>query len=459
MSGAGMSFKRSRIFAFRFGIVILKPLRFFPLYFFALSVALNGSCTFAADSLVERVKAYDVERARVVGMSDGAEARELIERYQFQRREVIESVGVEVLVGSIYGNSSVSALQWFWLNHFSVYWNKSDIALLLDDYSIQVKFGSFLRFSDLLRVVIRHPAMVSYLDNGLNKRGGLNENFARELLELHTVGLESFAQSDVFDLARVLSGVGRTPVSQLDHASPAVKGFIRDGLFQFDPRRHDNGTKLVLGHVIQPGGWNEIEQVIDLLSKHPSTAQHISRKLVTYMVADEPPPHLVASTAAVFRNTDGDLRAVVDHVLASPECMSQPMTKLKSSWEYVVSVLQTTYPDAPPADPKPVLNGLNRLGQPLFGRSTPDGYSLKGADWLTPALLLTRIEFARQMVGLAKRDGQLPKALPDYWMKRVGVDTRRQIALANGNVEKFVLLLSSPEFMLRESCLPGVTVH
>lgn len=432
-------------------------------------VALSGWMGVAAGAVarqwgdeIEGVRWLAAERERVAEIADADTRVQANSAYMAARRAGVEADAWSVLHGLAYGEAKrEGSLYWFWSNHFSVFSGKGFMPALMRDYFHGVGQNASGEFTRALEYVLRSPAMLQYLDNTRSRGGAINENFARELLELHTLGVHGgYTQNDVIALARVLTGVGLTPVARIGDPPPrGVEGFIRDGLFQFDPRRHDDGTKVVLGHVIQPGGWDEIEQVIDLLGRHPSTAQHISRKLVTYMVADEPPPHLVESTAAVFRNTDGDLRAVVDHVLASPECTSQPMTKLKSSWEYVVSVLQTTYPDAPPADPKPVLNGLNRLGQPLFGRSTPDGYSLKGADWLTPALLLTRIEFARQMVGLAKRDGQLPKALPAYWMNRVGVDTRRQIGLANSLVERFVLLLSSPEFMLRESCLPGVTVH
>ncbi len=213
-------------------------------------------------------------------------------------------------------------MTWFWSNHFSVFGGKADLRAAVGDFEERaIRAHALGRFRDLLGAAARHPAMLRYLDNERNAAGRLNENFARELLELHTLGVDGgYAQADVQELARVLSGVGIAYQQGEPPMRTALRArYVREGAFEFNPARHDFGDKRVLGRTIAGRGLDELEEVLDLLAAHPSTARHVARRLAQFMVSDTPGDALVARLADAFSSSGGDVPAVLRVLFASPE--------------------------------------------------------------------------------------------------------------------------------------------
>ena len=306
----------------------------------------------------------------------------------------------------------------FWLNHFNVFNGKGSVRLLLTSYERDAIRPHVLgRFRDLLLATARHPAMLFYLDNWQSQvprddlpvfppnrpRPGLNENYGRELMELHTLGVDGgYTQNDVIAVARAFTGW-------------TIFDPNRYGEFQFNPVMHDRGEKIVLGHTIAAGGGEQDGiRVIDILSTHPSTARFISRKLARRFVADDPPQPLVDRMAAAFTRTDGDLRAVLETMLTSPEFFSDGawQAKLKSPLELVLSAVRAL--DAEVTDAAALSQRIAELGQPLYGKQEPTGYSDRSDAWANTAGFLGRINFANalangQIEGLSVDPARLPR--------------------------------------------------
>ena len=305
----------------------------------------------------------------------------------------------------------------FWFNHFNVFAGKGLDRSLVASYERDAIRPFVLgRFRDLLGATAKHPAMLFYLDNWLSvapgfepdrrptvpaavKVSGLNENYARELMELHTLGVDGgYTQKDVTELARMLTGWTFVP-----------REMIRTGdTFQFEPRRHDNGDKDWLGHHVSPNGRGEGELALDILADHPATARHISFKLAQYFVADKPSPELVTRLAHRFTETHGDIRAVLATLFASPEFWSRSAMggKFKTPYQYVVSSVRAA--DLRVSNVRPLLGTLAKLGMPLYGCQTPDGYKNTEEAWLNPDALTRRINFATVLAS-----GRLPLAQPE----------------------------------------------
>lgn len=315
----------------------------------------------------------------------------------------------------------------FWENHFNVYAAKGPVErYYLSDFDDRVIRPNALgRFRDLLGAVAKSPAMLYYLDNWRSvadsgrptlrgrgkfasmpdprlrarRRGGLNENYARELLELHTLGADGgYSQQDVIDVARAFTGW-------------TIDQPRQGGGFAFRPAAHDAGAKTVLGHRLPAGrGVEDGEQVLDIVARHPATAHFVALKLARRFVADTPPAALVDRAARRFIETDGDIRQVVWTIATSPEMYSRTAyhAKVKTPFELVVSALRAV---GAPADPTPRSAALvARLGEPLFGHQAPNGYPDVGDAWINTGSILGRINF-----GLALAAGRVPGASPFGW--------------------------------------------
>ncbi|MBC7686279.1 MAG: DUF1800 domain-containing protein, partial [Bdellovibrionales bacterium] len=321
----------------------------------------------------------------------------------------------------------------FWYNHFNVFAGKGlDRALVASYERDAIRPFVFGSFRQLLGATARHPAMLYYLDNQLSKAGALNENYARELMELHTLGVDAgYTQKDVTELARMLTGW-----------SYDQRALIRrDEGFRFDGRRHDQGTKAWLGVQVPPNGQAEGDYALDVLARHPATARRISYKLAQYFVHDTPPPALVARMARTWGETDGDLRAVLRTLLSSDEFMAPDAigAKFKTPYQYVLSAARAS--GAGVEDMTPLLQSLAQLGMPLYGCVTPDGYKNTEAAWLNPGALTRRIGFATAMGG--KLDAtQLESAIG------AGITPRtRAMVAASPAPLRAAMLLGSPDFM------------
>jgi uncharacterized protein (DUF1800 family) len=272
----------------------------------------------------------------------------------------------------------------FWENHFSVWVGKMPSREALPVLNRDaVRPRALGKFRDLLGAVAHSPAMLFYLDNQLSTSRGLNENYARELLELHTLGVDGgYTQHDVIDVARALTGWAISTSS-----GPAT--------FVFRRELHDTGSKIVLGHTLTAGrGIEDGEEVLDIIARHPPTARHIAFKLARRLVSDEPPPALVDRAAATFLRTDGDIAEVVRTIVTSPEFFSRAAfrAKVKTPFELVISVRRAL--DLPPDTTPTTARLIAQLGQPTFGWQAPDGWPEKGVAWMNSAAIYKRIRFA-----------------------------------------------------------------
>jgi uncharacterized protein (DUF1800 family) len=316
------------------------------------------------------------------------------------------------LLRAIYSERQLDELMVdFWFNHFNVNIAKGADRMLVPSYERDaIRPHVWGSFRDLLGATAHHPAMLFYLDNWQNAtpepqgRGGnvlrdliqakakakgkqlsrgINENYARELLELHTLGVDNgYTQQDIIDVAKCFTGW-------------TIRQPRQGGEFEFNARNHDSGPKTVLGVKIPAGGGEKDgEKVLDILAKRPETAQFISFKLAQRFVADDPPQKLVDRMAKKFRDTDGDLRAVVETMITSSEFFSEAAlnAKVKTPLEFVASAVRAT--DAEVRNPIPLAQRLNDMGQPLYRKVEPTGYSSMAAEWMNSAALLARVNFA-----------------------------------------------------------------
>jgi uncharacterized protein (DUF1800 family) len=307
------------------------------------------------------------------------------------------------ILRAVYSNRQLDeVLADFWFNHFNVFMDKGADRYLTTEYERDAIRPHVLgHFRDLLEATAKSPAMLFYLDNwqsvGPNApqpRGpnaqhrGLNENYGRELLELHTLGVDGgYTQKDVTEVARCFTGW-------------SINQPQRGGRFQFAPRLHDNGEKTVLGVKIPAGGGqSDGEKVLDIVARHPSTAHFIARKLAERFVADSPPAALVERMAQTFLKTDGDLRAVMETMLASREFWSEGAfrSKMKSPLEMVVSSVRAGNGSVDFATA--LVNQVAQLGEPLYRKQEPTGYSNSSREWMNTAGLMARMNFALQLAG------------------------------------------------------------
>jgi uncharacterized protein (DUF1800 family) len=346
----------------------------------------------------------------------------------------------------------------FWYNHFNVFAGKGLDHLWIGAYEREaIRPYALGRFRDLLRATARHPAMLFYLDNFQSaapgsktpdgRDTGLNENYARELMELHTLGVDGgYTQDDVTALARILTGWG---LARLYAAPQTGSGFA------FYPARHDGGTKRFLGRDIAARGEAEGEEALDTLVRSPATARHIAFALTQHFVADAPPPALVQRVAARFSEPDGDIRAVLQTLFAGREFRDSVAAKYKTPYRFVLSAVRAA--GLPADNPKPLLGAMARLGQPLYGCATPDGYHDTEAAWLSPDATVVRINFATALAAgklpLVQPVGANPgpvdaAALAGLLGAGLGSATRAALATTPAPL-RAALILGSPDFMRR----------
>ncbi|MBU6207098.1 MAG: DUF1800 family protein [Alphaproteobacteria bacterium] len=384
-------------------------------------------------------------------------------------RDVQRQATTRTLLRALYSPWQLrETMSWFWFNHFNVFVDKGAIRLFLADYEDRaIRPNALGNFRKLLEATLRSPAMLQYLDNAQNAMGHINENYAREIMELHTMGVGSgYTQKDVQELARILTGVSIVP-PRLAGANPArlAPGAIRDGAFAFYPARHDFGDKLFLGHVIKGSGYGEVQQALDILCAQPATAQHISKQIAQYFVSDAPPPALVYRMAQRWQETGGNIAAVLDIMFHSPEfraSLGQPL--LKDPMHYVLSAVRMAYDDRVVVNTAPINNWLYGLSEPLYGHLTPDGYPLERSAWNGPGQIEARFEIARAIgsgaAGLFKADAPQAQAQPAFPLLQgalyyqglantLAPPTRTALAQATSPQEWNIFFLASPDFMRR----------
>ncbi|APA69443.1 DUF1800 domain-containing protein [Janthinobacterium sp. 1_2014MBL_MicDiv] len=418
--------------------------------------------------LDQLVMAMEQKRRDAAAVPDDAAKQQAQKDYQQELNRLAREAATRSLLLDVYStNQLLQQLSWFWLNHFSVHQGKHNLRAMVGDYEANAIAPHALgKFRDLLGATVHHPAMLRYLDNEANAVKRINENYARELMELHTLGVNGgYSQADVQELARILTGVGVNLGTEAPKVKPALQSqYVRRGLFEFNPNRHDYGDKQFLGQTVKGRGLAELDEALDRLSRSPATARFISGKLAQYFVGDNPPDALVARMAATFEHSDGMIADVLQTLFASPEFRLSLGKKFKDPMHYVVSAVRLSYDDKPILNAGPMLNWLSRMGQPLYGRQTPDGYPLADASWASPGQMTTRFDIARTIgsgsAGLFKTDGPQPQekvAFPQlasalYYQSlqaTLSPATRQALEQAASPQEWNTFLLSSPEMMHR----------
>jgi len=324
-----------------------------------------------------------------------------------QARVIVQEAQDARVLRALYSRRQLEEVMvQFWFNHFNVFAQKGLDRVWVGAYERDaIRPHALGNFRDLLLATAKSPAMLFYLDNWQNsapgsrlpggREAGINENYAREIMELHTLGADGgYSQADVISLAHMLTGWGFARPRQIP---PDRSGFL------FDPARHDFSPKTFLGRTIQPSGEAEGIEAIDMLARSPATARHIAFELAQYFVADEPPQPLVDRLAARFSQTDGDITAMLRTLFESPEFRDGTGEKYKTPYRFVLSAARAAGLEV--ANPRPLMGMMARLGMPLYGCPTPDGYKTTEAAWLSPEATTQRVSFATAIGG-----GHLPIA-------------------------------------------------
>jgi uncharacterized protein (DUF1800 family) len=397
---------------------------------------------------------------------DGQKPANEIKKLQQQQARQVTNQAIEArLWRSIYSDRQLQEVMVdFWYNHFNVYADKGLDRLWVGAYEQQaIRPHALGKFRDLLGATARHPAMLFYLDNWQNSapnpdrkgKRGLNENYARELMELHTLGVDGgYKQDDAIALAKIFTGWG--------FKQPGQK--VPDGYnFQFNADRHDFSTKKFLDREIVGSGIAEGDRALDLLARHPRTARQISLKLAQYFVADNPPKTLVDRLSKRFTATDGNIKLVLDTLFHSPEFWNQKFydAKFKTPYQYAISSIRST--GLAINNVKPLNSLLSQLGMPIYGCLSPNGYKNTQEAWLNPDSMTRRLNFATNLA-----NGKLPisaamttaaNSLPTVPMVTIdpvklaatlgnNFSAQTQQAIASSNPEiRAALILGSPEFI------------
>ncbi|GGH51873.1 hypothetical protein GCM10010975_05860 [Comamonas phosphati] len=411
------------------------------------------------------------QRQAIRNAADPEEKTRLGQALQRQLNQWAQEAQKRHLLRALYSPHQLQErMTWFWMNHFNVSTRKGDVRMWVGDYEEHaIRPHALGNFRQLLEASMRHPAMLLYLDNASNAAGHINENYARELLELHTMGVGSgYTQADVQAMAHVLTGVGfsvREAGAPAPRLRPERRGdYVRQGFFEFNPNRHDYAPQVFLGRPLQGQGMARVEEALDRIVAAPATAHFVARKLVVYFLGDNPSPQLVERTAQAFERSRGDIAATLATLLTAPEAMQHFGQRFKDPVHYVVGATRLAYEQRVAADMAPLLGWLNRLGEPLYGHETPDGYPLGQSDWSSSGQMASRFEVARQMAArgavlfrtdpqdalekppypeLAKR-GSAQARLPS-WSAR----SREALAQARNPVDWNTYFLSAPEMMFR----------
>ena len=356
----------------------------------------------------------------------------------------------------------------FWENHFSVFSGKMPTQDALERWERDVIRPFALgKFRALLGSVSHSPAMLYYLDNHLSRRDSINENYARELLELHTLGVDGgYTQNDVIEVARAFTGWSIDP-------RPGIPNQESPAYFRFYASMHDTAAKTVLGNALAAGrGIEDGEEVLDIIARHPSTARFVAIKLARRLVSDSPPPALIDRAAAAFTRTDGDISEVIRAIVFSDEFFSRAAyrAKVKTPFEFLLATLRAL--DVTTDARGFTARSLVEFGQPVFGRPTPDGWPEYNEAWVNSGAILKRVFFSADLI-----EGKFPAMQAtrwDGWVRHANKDPERQadgviqmllggtaspatraaLVAASGNgtarlQEMVVTALGSPEFQRR----------
>jgi uncharacterized protein (DUF1800 family) len=409
----------------------------------------------------------DVVRKRAVsadGEAAAADRRKAMrsDARQTARGQYVAQAGARFRTAIASQQPFVERLVHFWANHFAVSADRLATVGLAGMLEFEAIRPNVLgRFADMLIAVEQHPAMLLYLDQAQSigpnsligsriaarstKTRGLNENLAREILELHTLGVRSgYSQADVTEFARALTGwtvagLGRGPAAQL------FGGNAVPGSFRFLPQIHEPGPRSVLAKTYPDSGEGQARAILNDLARRPETARHVATKLARHFVADDPPPALVARLVKAYLASDGDLTTLYEALIEAPEAWLPEPTKFKTPWEWSVSAFRGLGIGA--IMDQPVVAMLTELGQPIWRPRSPAGFDDVAATWAAPDALIKRLEVAQRIVSLGASDAKV--ASEALFGETLSPETKTAMAQVSDRQQALALLLLSPEFLRR----------
>ncbi len=389
------------------------------------------------------------------------------------------------LLRDLYAENQLEqVMSWFWFNHFNVFRHKGLDELMVADYmETAIRPHALGQFSDLVWATLTHPAMLFYLDNQQNAVGHSNENYARELMELHTLGVNGgYTQADVQALAGILTGLDfRLPGQCLpgQNVLPDVPVQDINPLFCYGPARHDNSARIFLGHTFPANGGREnVVKAVNLLIHSPATAHHVCLEMAVYLLGDQPPAEVVDAMATMFENTDGNIASTLRVLFDSPAFLSQRNRQFKDPQRYVLSAVRLLYGNDPVQNLRPLIGGLHQLGEPPYEHISPDGYPLSGSAWMSADQISKRVDLAQklfqsagvlftdeniadpqtqedrqklQQLRRAAWEANQPQAfaIEELIRPMLSGQTRQALDQSRSTQEWTGLLLASPEFMYR----------
>jgi uncharacterized protein (DUF1800 family) len=420
------------------------------------------------ESLQELQELQRAKKADAAKVEDEtAMAENVLGKYRKSLREhYAQAVDARLQVAVASETDFAERLVHFWSNHFAVSTDKVVITALAGNYEFDaIRPHIFGTFGDLLKSAVKHPAMLLYLDqaqsigpdSALAKRVnarrdadlGLNENLAREILELHTLGVRTvYTQEDVTEFARALTGhtitgLARGPIRRL------VGGNMAAGETVFVDAIHQPGSRKVIGTTYSQSGAGQADAILANLATHPATAKHIALKLATHFVADTPPPALVAKLETDFLKTGGDLKSLYRVLLSAPEAWAMGAAKFKSPWEWTVSALRALNMKNPGANKQGPAALFVQMGQPIWRPGSPAGFGDQTKDWAGPAALMRRVETAGRFAKLTAGRIDARKLAPTILPGTLDPRTAEHIARAESPEQGLALLLVAPEFLRR----------
>jgi uncharacterized protein (DUF1800 family) len=418
-----------------------------------------------------RFSGLPTSRELVAGLIEQRQARQSKDREALKsflmeaRQSYLREMAARFRTGFETAQPLRERLVRFWSNHFVVSIQKPQTAVFVGAFEREaIRPHVMGRFADMVLAVERHPAMQLYLDNaqsigpdslaGRRNGKGLNENLGREILELHTLGVDGgYTQNDVIALAKILTGWsidrGPGPVARL---MSAAMGATADGGFRFYPIRHEPGPKTLLGRAYGEGFEGGVAALTEL-ARHPATARHIAAKLATHFIADEPPEESVKRLETAFRKSDGDLRPVYQAIIDDPAAWRPDVAKFRTPVEYVTAAMRIAGDDRlAMLDEKtvpPIIQSARAMGEAPFSAPSPKGWPDDAASWTGSDAILQRVEWAN--AAAAKWGGQSdPVKLADNALgPLLSAETRTAIARAASPAQGLALLFASPEFQRR----------
>ena len=419
--------------------------------------------------LITAIKDLRVEnRERKAAKADGADAAELqFNKYRKALRDqYVAAVDTRLGVALASRQDFAERLVHFWANHFAISIDKIVTVGLAGNFEFEaIRPHIFSRFADLLKAASWHPAMLLYLDQAQSigpnsvlaqrigsrrkREIGLNENLAREILELHTLGdRTAFSQADVTEFARAMTGltVGGLGERRLQRI---LGSDTKPGEGIFVDALHEPGKRTIVGRSYAQNGAKALDAILSDLATHPATARHIATKLARHFVADDPAPALVQRLEANFVKTGGDLATLYRTLIEAPESWAQTGTKFKTPWEWTLSSLRALGVLEVPGRERAAVALFNQMGQPVWKPGSPKGYGDIAADWAGPAGLMRRVETAGRFAKLAANRVDARKLAPSILPGTLSPMTAEHIARAESPEQGLALLLVSPEFLRR----------